>query len=418
MALVKTELFFKQNVTQQEIDKLYEKIEQEQKSNQIGYYDLVFDKDNIIKKIEKFSTSKDLSKIDNIVIIGVGGSSLGIKAIDSMLSHTKNRNSKNLIFLENVDPIDISKKSKNLTLKNSLFIVISKSGSTIETTSILKYLIAKFKLSCSDDLRLKEHFVFITDLNSPLDLWAKSENITVFHIPLNVGGRFSILSAVGLFPLSILGYDIKALLDGAKVLRESFFNKNEDQIIKKALHYVKNRKDQPINILFSYSNSLKHFNDWYIQLWAESLGKIDKNGNRVALTPIGLIGSIDQHSFLQLIIEGTKDKSVTMIKIKNFQNGIQIPDIKLPNLSKLNFINNRSFQTLINAQCDATMRSILDQKIDIDLIEIEYLSEQSVGYMIYYYELLTSLCGILLNINTYNQPGVEYGKKILKERFE
>ena len=417
MELVKQELFFKDDIKNSQIDELFQRVENELNSDKIGYYHLPNNQSKSLKEIETFINSKDLELIKNIVILGVGGSSLGVKAIETMLTHSKNRNDKRLIFLENVDPIEIEKKSRDLKLSNSLFILTSKSGSTIETTSILKYLFGKFKLSCSDE-KIKENFIFITDENSPLDLWAKTLDIKTFHIPKNVGGRFSILSPVGLVPLALLGYEIKEILNGALDLKRSFFAKKEDQILKKAIYLVANEKNYPINVLFSYSSSLRYFNDWFVQLWAESLGKIDKNKKRRGLTPIGLIGSLDQHSFLQLIIEGVKNKIVTMIKIKNFQSNLKIPDIKLPNLSKVDFINNHTFQELINAQCDATKKSIIEQDIDLDLIEIDTLNEQSVGYMIYYYELLTSLCGILLEINTYDQPGVEYGKRILKEKFE
>ena len=417
MGLVKQELFFKDDIKSSQIDELFLRVKSELDSGKIGYYHLPNNQSTILKEIETFINSKDLEPIKNIVILGVGGSSLGVKAIEAMLTHSKNRNDKRLIFLENVDPIEIEKRSRDLKLSNSLFILTSKSGSTIETTSILKYLLGKFELSCSDK-KIKESFIFITDEDSPLDLWAKTLDIKTFHIPKNVGGRFSILSPVGLVPLALLGYEIKEILNGALDLKRSFFAKKEDQILKKAIYLVANEKNYPINVLFSYSSSLRYFNDWFVQLWAESLGKIDKNGHRRGLTPIGLIGSLDQHSFLQLIIEGVKNKIVTMIKIKNFQSNLKIPDIKLPNLSKVDFINNHTFQELINAQCDATKKSIIEQDIDLDLIEIDTLNEQSVGYMIYYYELLTSLCGILLEINTYDQPGVEYGKRVLKEKFE
>jgi glucose-6-phosphate isomerase len=215
-----------------------------------------------------------------------------------------------------------------------------------------------------------------------------------------------------------LGYDIEKLLEGAGLLRESFFSKEEDTLCRKAFYYALNHEEIPINVLFSYSSAFKYFNDWYVQLWGESLGKINIDGTKVGLTPIGIIGSVDQHSFLQLIIEGAGDKSVTMIKVKNFANDITIPDISLPYLEKNDFINTHSFTELINAQCDATMQSIIDQNISVDTIEIEKLDEMSAGYMIFYYELLTSLVGNLLRVNTYDQPGVELGKVILKKKFE
>jgi glucose-6-phosphate isomerase len=138
----------------------------------------------------------------------------------------------------------------------------------------------------------------------------------------------------------------------------------------------------------------------------------------VGLTPISLTGSTDQHSFLQLIIEGVKDKTLTFIKVKDFGIDLKVPNISIENLENTNYINEEQFQTLINAQCDATLQSILDSGVPVDLIEIETLDEKNLGELIIYFELLTSLVGILFNVNTYDQPGVELGKKILVEKFK
>ncbi len=412
--MIKNEIFFQNgDFFEDDIKWLYNAIFEQMQSGDIGYYNLV--KGENIESIKSFA--KEQRSVKNVVVIGIGGSSLGTKAVDELLCHSENRNDKNLIFFENVDPIEIEKNLKNLELEESLFIVISKSGGTIETTSHLKYLLSHFNISFESE-KFRKHFCFITDCGSPLDKFGEDFSLKRFHIPLNVGGRFSILSAVGLLPLCILGYDIDKLLDGAKTLKDSFEAENQYELCQKALFYAKFAQTKPINVLFSYSSSFKAFNDWFVQLWAESLGKVNFDGNSVGLTPVGLIGSVDQHSFLQLIIEGAKDKNVTMIKVKDFGITTLIPDISLPHLQKTDFINSNTFTTLINAQCDATMQSLIDQDISVDLITIDTLDESSVGYMLFYYELLTSLVGIKLNIDTYNQPGVELGKIILQKKFE
>lgn len=170
-------------------------------------------------------------------------------------------------------------------------------------------------------------------------------------------------------------------------------------------------------MLFSYGNFFEDFTKWFIQLWAESLGKIDKDGHSVGLTPVAHIGSIDQHSFLQLIIQGPKDKTVTFIKVKNFENDLKIPNISLKYLEKTNYVNAYSFNDLINAECDATKESMVDRGIPVDMIILEKIDENSIGQLIMYFELLTSYAGVLFGVNTYNQPGVEFGKRILKEKF-
>jgi len=139
----------------------------------------------------------------------------------------------------------------------------------------------------------------------------------------------------------------------------------------------------------------------------------------VGVTPIGLIGPKDQHSFLQLIVEGTRDKSITFIKIEDFQNELSVPNLELPHLESLNLLNGLTFHDLITMQSDSVIEALLEQQdIPLDEIIIERVDEESIGQLIYYYELLTSLVGQLINVNTYNQPGVESGKIILKKKLE
>ncbi len=415
--MIKRELFFEPEASAEVVNEAYRALEEEMQSERVGYYKLP--ESDMLSKIEDFIAAYDFDAkgIKNIVVIGIGGSSLGTRAIDALLCHTPQRNGRKLIFLENVDPVEIKTNLDGVVFEESFFIMISKSGSTIETTSHVKYLIGHFHAPVESE-KFRNHFAFITDEGSPLDLLGKDIKVPVFHIPHNVGGRFSVLSAVGLLPLTLLGYDTRALLEGAKSLKDSFFARNEDILVQKGHYYATHRETFPINVLFSYASAFTAFNAWYVQLWGESLGKIDREGKHVGMTPVGIIGSIDQHSFLQLLIEGPRDKTVTMIKVVDFQTELQIPDVSLPHLEKTDYVNGHSFNKLIDAECDATMESIIQQGISVDKIEIGKIDAYNVGYMIIYYELLTSICGHFLGIDTYNQPGVELGKRILKEKFK
>lgn len=388
-------------------------IKEEKESGCIGYYRLPETSLAVIDELKLYSKTNTLiagGKIKDIVIIGIGGSSLGIKAIDSLLT-AKNDSSVNLHLFENSDPINISQTLSTLKKETSLFIVISKSGGTIETTSIFKTVIAHFDLDL--DAADKERVMVITDAGSSLSQFADSYSIKQFNIPDNVGGRFSVLSAVGIVPLTLAGYDTKALLGGAGAFLNRLFAGEEKHLLEKACYYYENAKDLSINVLFSYANDLENLTKWYVQLWGESLGKIDSTGGSVGMTPIGLIGAVDQHSFLQLVIEGPKDKTVTFINIDDFENDLLIPDISLKHIEKTDFINGKTFNELINAQCDATRQSLIDNGVPTDGITISTINEKNIGAMIIYYELLTSLTGSMLKINTYDQPGVELGKTIL-----
>ncbi len=396
------------------LDLFFQKVLVERDSQLSGYYDLPFAENEAI--FEYLARNKHfLDSISNVIIVGIGGSSLGTKAIDALLSHQNNRKKIKLRFLEHTDPIIIRKDLQRIKYENTLFIVISKSGLTIETTSLFKYILARFSLLKQER---KKHLLTITDENSPLFLWSKSERIDSVTIKPNIGGRFSVLSAVGLLPLAILGYDIKTLLKGARIVSDRFFKERRDNVLKKALFLARNESNFPINVLFSYSSVFRHFNAWYVQLWGESLGKLDMYEQRRGLTPVALIGSIDQHSFLQLIMQGPANKTVTFLSVKNLsQKPLYIPNIKLKGLETTDFVNQTSFNQLLKLQCISTKESIISQNVPVDSIVLDSLNEQSVGALVLYYELLTSCVGILLQIDTYNQPGVEFGKKILREKF-
>ncbi len=384
----------------------FQAIKEEQKS--IGYYALP---DQDITPVLAYCDSIPKT-IETIAVIGIGGSSLGAKAIYEFIKPL-NGLSRKLYFFESTDPINITTLISKIDLEKTHFLVISKSGNTVETFSIYKYI-----YSLQSD---PSAYTFITDPNSPLEKYANEIKATVLHLPDNVGGRFSVLSTVGLVPLALCGIDIQALLNGAKTIKQSFFNDGylKDTLLKKAVFYAKNHAQYNINCIFAYSETLKYFCEWYVQLWGESLGKHQRNSAfHVGLTPIGLIGPKDQHSFLQLIMEGTRDKSVTFIKIEDFDDNISIPDITLPHLEMLDTLNNLPFARLINMQCDSVMESLEAQKdIPIDSIILPKVNEHTIGSLIYYYELLTSLMGELIDVNTYDQPGVEAGKTILKKKL-
>lgn len=392
----------------------FEAICEEQKS--IGYYSLPEQNLDYLDEYKKEFEEKN-GDIEHLVVIGIGGSSLGLKAIYRTLKNTKEF-TKKIHFLESTDPIAIKAELDKIELKKSHFFVISKSGTTIETTALYKYILGLLnENSIDEDYR----FTYVTDKGSLLETHAKSKKSFCLYIPKNVGGRFSVLSAVGLAPLSLIEVDVKALLAGANQIKKSFFENGyiKDILLQKATYYAKNSMKYNINTLFVYSESFKYFTEWYVQLWGESLGKKQLNSSfNVGLTPVGIIGPKDQHSFLQLIVDGLRDKSVTVLKIRNFNYDIRIPQINLKELECMDTINKLSFNSLINLQADSIIESLVDKgDIPVDTIELECIDEENLGKFIFYYELLTSLVAKLIGVDAYGQPGVEQSKVILKKKL-
>ncbi|STQ86407.1 glucose-6-phosphate isomerase [Helicobacter muridarum] len=410
--MIKFDIHFPTQSSLKQKDDVFYMIKEEKQTKKSGYYNLPYQNKALQDSIDYIQTNKDILKdISHIVIIGIGGSSLGLKAIDTMLYHLPHRNHISLKFLEHTDPLKIQKSLKKIRIHKSLFIVISKSGMTIETTSLMKYCVWRYNLLESS---LKNRLLIITDNDSPLSNWARQNQIYTINIDNNIGGRFSVLSATGIVPLKLLGYKVEEILEGARILQDSFFNRSEEHILEKAIFMAKNHNLLPMNILFSYSSSFCNFNLWYMQLWGESLGKLNKNDKNIGLTPISLIGSIDQHSFLQLILEGKKDKTITFLSInQEHYNELAIPNINIRGLETTNFVNGISFARLLAAQKLATMKVLQNDGVPLDSIQIDLLHEKNIGALVMYYELLTSAVGCIFEIDTYNQPAVERGKRIL-----
>ena len=383
-------------------EKIFNKLESEKES--IGYFGLPF------KKTSKLIEYAKNIKQDNIFVVGIGGSSLGAKCIYSFLSTSRVFN-KTLNFIDTIDPLKISCLLNQTDINNSHFFVVSKSGTTIEPISILKYINSRINIDSNNS-------TMISEVCTPLHNFAKKRKLNHFEIEKNIGGRFSVFSVAGLLPLAAIGVNIDQLLMGCRTVHNSFFSKDYyyEHIINKARFLVENKARFNNNVIFSYSSIFEQFNKWFVQLWAESLGKKNINGTRQGLTPITLIGPEDQHSFLQLLIDGPRDKTVTFFKIESLGNDAQIPDNKDFSLFGSDYLNNKTFNELINLQADATVEAILNEKdIPCDVISIPEVNEFNIAVLMYRYQLLVSCVGAFLQINPYDQPGVEFGKKILKE---
>ena len=359
---------------------------------------------------------------DNILILGIGGSALGgiavtealLKPYWNYLSKEQRNNYPRIFFLDNIDPDTIKGLLDVLDLKKTLVNVITKSGSTAETMS--QYMIIKdlMQKELGDDYR--KNIVATTDQRvGVLRQLADQEGYKTFVVPDDVGGRFSVFSAVGLVPFALLGLDIDKIMSGIKDMDLALKNTdiNENIAAQGALiNYLMDKKlGKNISVLMPYSSRLKYVSDWYVQLWAESLGKeINKNGEKVNVgpTPVGALGATDQHSQIQLYNEGPNNKLITFIRVENFDTTLEIP--KIFEYTGIGYLGGKTINDLINAEADSTRVALADYNRPTMTILIEKVDEYNIAQLMYMLEVQTAIAGALYNIDAFNQPGVEQAK--------
>lgn len=393
------------------------------KSNDmIGWQDLPDNQKEVVNDIKDYC-NEARERFDYFVVLGVGGSALGAKVLFNSLCdsfynlRTKDRNKAPKFFvLDNIDPDEINGLLEVIELDKTLFNVVSKSGGTTE--SCLQFsTFFDMMVDILGEQEAKHHFVFTTDKNvGVLSKLEKEEGFKTFYVPSNVGGRFSVLCPVGLLPACMLGIDIQALLQGAGDMNAICQgDKSENIAYKKAvLEYVLNQKGVKMIVTMPYSSKLKEFSFWYAQLLGESIGKkCDRQGNEIncGLTPVSALGSTDQHSQLQLYMEGPKDKLIVFLEVEDFGSTLTCESKGL-DLVEFQLLKNVEFGKLLNTERQATMCGLRRESLPIMQISIPKLDAYNLGqlFMLAQYEI--AFLGELYNINAYNQPGVEFGKKI------
>ncbi|MDP2643101.1 MAG: glucose-6-phosphate isomerase [Candidatus Peregrinibacteria bacterium] len=375
-----------------------------EKRNQ-GFYKIIDDKkafektENLAKKLK--------NNFNHFVVLGIGGSALGTICLKNAL---KPKDYEKLFVIDNIDPDFIKEIENKIDIKKTLFIVVSKSGDTLETLSQFFYFHKKIT---DQKLDTKKHFIFITDSEKGyLRGLANKENYETLDVPSNVGGRFSVLTAVSLFPAALIGIDIKKIITGAKKMRDRFLSKDAKKNIPFSLantQYDFYEKGFKTNILFPYSNSLSSFSDWVKQLVCESTGKKFDNKKRKVFTGITIvpaIGVTDQHAQSQLFHEGPNDKLIIFFEIEKFKNTLKIPNKNLKNIT---------FNELINIEKTSTKKSLQEAKRPTLTIKLDQISEETLGELFMLFEGATAFLGEFLNINAFNQPGVEHSKKLTKQ---
>jgi len=355
-------------------------------------------KQNLLRIKEALSPYK--MRFDNMFVVGIGGSSLGIQTIYRAIFGNNPKEGKKLFFLENVDPFDIDQIFQSAPWDRTVYCFISKSGKTLETVSIMNLVLNELRKRGFKDI--DKRTIFISDPGSPFHILSKEIGSTFFEIPPDIGGRFSVLTPVGLVPSEFLDVDPFSLIEGAReVIRKvDIYHPSLLTAIVKFLNYQKGRN---ISVMMPYSDRLRRFSNWYVQLWAESLGK-----NGKGQTPLRAVGTVDQHSLLQLFMEGPDDKFYQFIKINRFESDFILPE----RTEILKFLSGKKLSEVINAEFEGTVQALKNIGRPVLTITLNRVSPETLGALFMYYMIATVVTGKLMNVNPFGQPGVEAGKKI------
>ena len=387
----------------------------------MGWTELPYNQDEIVADI--LETAKSVrKKFEYFVVLGIGGSALGPIMAFNALCHLhyndlpkSKRKGPKFYVEDNVDPVRMKELLDVIDIKKTCFNVISKSGATSETMT--QYLvIADLLKKAGEDL--KEHLIFTTDASrgNLVKISKELGGVKSFVLGDGVGGRFSELSPVGLLPAAVLGIDIKLLLKGAaymdKLCKSADLKKNP-ALLCATLQYIAMNDGKNIGVMLPYSDNLKFLSDWYAQLWAESLGKnvtLDGKPCNVGQTPVKALGVTDQHSQVQLYTEGPYDKVVTFLSVGSYKEKTPIPH-GCENIPDVAFLGGHTMEELIQAENKATAYALTKAGRLNYTINLPEVNEFTLGQLLFFFELQTAYAGAMFNIDTFNQPGVEAGKK-------
>jgi glucose-6-phosphate isomerase len=384
----------------------------------VGFVDLPANK-SLLEQATRYAASAR-GKYDDVVILGIGGSALGPIALRTalrpsgwnMLDERARDGYPRLHVLDNVDPETIAALLDRLAFARTLFIVTSKSGGTAETMA--QFLIVHDRL-LREGLDITRHFVFVTDPKSgALRPLAERLGVTALDIPANVGGRFSALTPVGTLPAALIGIDVKSLLAGAGAMAARCATTDLTQHpagLYSLLQWLADtRLKKSIVVFMPYSDPLRDFAAWFVQLWAESLGKLRSDGTSVGSTPLAALGATDQHAQVQLFMEGPADKTVTFVSVEERGNDVVIPP-GFSDVTELGYLAGHSLRELIDIEQRATAGALAKRGRPNMTIRLDRVDAANVGELMMFLELATAYAGQLYGIDAFNQPGVELGKQ-------
>ncbi len=404
---------------------IHEDVRARRDAGEHGFFELL-EPAELTGEIEAFADGPGQA-FENVVVLGIGGSALGATSLLHALrgrdwnerSDEARDHFPRLFVLDNVDPDTVASLLDRIDVRRTLFNVISKSGTTAETMS--QFLVVRDRLSAAleDQDAIRRHLLFTTDPESGvLRKIADDEGVVTLPIPRNVGGRFSVLSAVGLLPAAMVGIDIERLLEGARAMRDrcetAALPDNPAGLFAALQWLAHSGAGAPIHVMMPYSDRLHSMADWFRQLWAESLGKrVSRSGAEVFAgpTPVKALGATDQHSQVQLYMEGPFDKTVTFLAVAERDRDVTIPPA-YGEIEALGYLGGQTLGSLLDAERRATAAALAERGRMNMTLTLHRLDEHAIGQIMVLLEIATVYAGALYDVNPLDQPGVELGKRL------
>ena len=402
----------------------HEAVEASRAEGRFGFLDLPYAGDSVGQVSELADGFGQW--FEDVVVLGIGGSGLGAKALrDALLGPFWNQRSDEerdhfprLHIVDNPDPMTFDRLLTQVDPARTLFNVVSKSGSTAETMA--QYLVARERVEQAvGEEKARGHFLFTTDpVEGALRQIGDAEGIPMLPVPPSVGGRFSVLSAVGLLPAAICGIDLAALLAGAASMdrrcRNGSLRDNPAGVIATLLHHADVEQGRSIHVLMPYADRLYSFAMWFQQLWAESLGKmhgLDGSYRPSGPTPLAALGVTDQHSLLQLLMEGPQDKVVLFIDLEDPGVDVSVPT-RHPEIPALSYLGGHTLGELIATERTATAEALRRAGRPNGTLSVAKVTEETMGELLMLFEIATVYAGALYGVDPLDQPGVELGKRL------
>jgi glucose-6-phosphate isomerase len=357
----------------------------------------------------------------DFIHVGIGGSALGPMALQKALNHpfynalpAETRRGPRIHFAENTDPNTLAAILDVADPTSTWVNLVTKSGSTAETMANF-LAIRDWLVDALGNFGYQGRTVATTDPEEGfLKEIADREDLTVLPIPKDVGGRFSVLTPVGLLPAAVADLDVEALLAGAARCVDEVNEQRDEHpaVVGAAMHYLMDTtRGRNVRVMMTYADALERLAAWFVQLWAESLGKDGKGS-----TPHGAVGTTDQHSQVQLYMQGPQDKVVEIVEVEDHPRDLPIPEA-YKDLEGVGYLGGHTMAELLNVECDATRKALTEAGRPNSTIKLGAVNETNLGYLLQALEVQTAIAGSLYGVNAYDQPGVEAGKQITYKRM-